>query len=73
MTLKRRGKRVICFGMMILLMLLLCACTNEQKPTGDVDPVDAETENYEIPEAYTEVLDAYAKLLLGTGEITEKT
>ena len=72
MTLKRRGKRVICFAMMILLMLL-CACTNEQKPTDDVDPVGAETENYEIPEAYTEVLDAYAKLLLGTGEITEKT
>lgn len=72
MTLKRRGKRVICFGMMILLMLL-CACTNEQKPTDDVDPVGAGTENYEIPEAYTEVLDAYAKLLLGTGEITEKT
>ena len=72
MTLKRRGKRVICLGMMILL-LLLCACTNEQKPTDDVDPVGAETENYEIPEAYTEVLDAYAKLLLGTGEITEMT
>ena len=72
MTLKRRGKRVICFGMMILLMLL-CACTNEQKPTDDVDPVGTETENYEIPEAYTQVLDAYAKLLLGTGEITEKT
>ena len=54
MTLKRRGKRVICFGMMILLMLL-CAYTNEQKPTDDVDSVGAGTENYEIPEAYTEV------------------
>ena len=72
MSAKRRGKKVICFCMMILL-LLLCACTNEQKPTDDVDPVGAETENYEIPEAYTEVLDAYAKLLLGTGEITEMT
>ena len=50
MTLKRRGKKVICFGMMILL-LLLCACTNKQKPTDDVEPVDAETENYEIPTA----------------------
>ena len=72
MSAKRRGKKVICFCMMILL-LLLCACTNEQKPTDDVGPVGAETENYEIPEAYTEVLDAYAKLLLGTGEITEMT
>ena len=72
MTLKRRGKRVICLGMMILL-LLLCACTNEQKPTGDVNSVGEKTENYEIPKAYTEVLDAYAKLLLGTGEITEMT
>ena len=47
MSAKRRGKKVICFCMMILL-LLLCACTNEQKPTDDVDPVGAETENYEI-------------------------
>ena len=45
MTLKRRGKRVICLGMMILL-LLLCACTNEQKPTGDVNSVGEKTENY---------------------------
>ena len=72
MTLKRRGKRVICFGMMILLMLL-CACTNEQKPADDVNSVGEKTENYEIPKAYTEVLDASAKLLLGTGESTEKT
>ena len=35
MSAKRRGKKVICFCMMILL-LLLCACTNEQKPTDDV-------------------------------------
>ena len=72
MTLKRRGKRVICLGMMILLMLL-CACTNEQKPADDINSVGEKTENYEIPKAYTEVLDAYAKLLLGTGEITEMT
>lgn len=77
MTLKRRGKRVICFCMIILL-LQLCACTNEQKPTDDTGEVSAgavsaEAGNFEMPEAYTEVLDAYAKLLLGTGEITEMT
>jgi len=31
MTLKRRGKRVLCFGMMILLMLQLCAARNRQE------------------------------------------
>ncbi len=34
MTLKRRGKRVLCFGMMILLMLQLCAARNQQEVSG---------------------------------------
>ncbi len=42
--------------------------TIQPKPADDVDSVGEKTENYEIPEAYTEILDAYAKLFLETGE-----
>lgn len=78
MSAKRRGKRVICFCMVMLLLLQLCACANAQKPMDDAAAVSAakvsaEAGSSEMPEAYTEVLDAYAKLLLGTGEITEMT
>ena len=31
MIVKRRGNRVMCFGMMILLMLQLCAARNRQE------------------------------------------
>lgn len=78
MSAKRRGKRVLCFCMVMLLLLQLCACANAQKPMDDAAAVSAakvsaEAGSSEMPEAYTEVLDAYAKLLLGTGEITEMT
>ena len=39
LSVKGRAKRLICFCMMILLLLQLCACTNEQKPTDDVNSV----------------------------------
>ena len=42
--------------------------TIQPKPADDVDSVGEKTENYEIPEAYMEILDAYAKLFLETGE-----
>ena len=37
LSVKERAKRLIGFSMMILLVLQLCACTNEQKPVDDVN------------------------------------